>query len=101
MPAERRQHSRFQVFLHLKIQRAQTGSQPAEEEQTVAENLSRRGARVMTSMKVQRGEFLTVQEAGGSFRTRAEVRSVSIGRDGVSRLGLRFEREVPERLISS
>jgi hypothetical protein len=38
---------------------------------------------------------------GGSFRTRAEVRSVSIGRDGIARLGLRFDRDVPERLISS
>lgn len=100
-PGERRQHRRLQVFLNLKIQRAQTGAHPAQEEQTVAENLSRRGARVLTSMNVRQGEIVTVLEIGGSYRTRAEVRSVTLGRDRITRLGLLFHQEVPDRLIST
>lgn len=99
-PRERRQHPRLQLFLNLKIQRSQVGSAPAQEEQTVAENLSRRGARVPTSLPVAKGEIVTVQELGGSFRTRAEVKNVFIGPDRIPRLNLYFLTETPERLIS-
>jgi len=45
-----------------------------QEELTVADNVARGGARVMTSLAFTVGDILLLQEAGGGFATRAEVR---------------------------
>jgi hypothetical protein len=100
-PRERRKCSRLDLFLNLKLQRSQAGSLPAEEEQTVAENVGKKGARVMTSMTVSKGEVVVVQELGGPFRTRAEIKNIYIGKDNVPRLNLCFlDGEAPDRLVS-
>jgi hypothetical protein len=79
----------------------ETGSLGATTEQTVAEDLSKSGARVPTGLPVAKGDILWVEEAGGTFKTRAEVRNVFIGKDGVPRLNLRFlDHKIPDRLIS-
>ena len=52
------------------------------------------------SLPVFKGATLTVEEVGGEFKTRAEVRSVQIGKDGQPRLSLLFiDAPVPERLL--
>jgi len=98
-PKDRRLHRRFALFLNLKLQRsADDGS--TQEENTVAENLGKGGARVLTGMMVAKGDVVMVQELGGTFRTRAEVKNVYIGKDNVPRLNLRFlDGETPDRLI--
>jgi len=99
-PADRRVEPRFSVFLNLRLER-EAGRTGMLHEQTVAENLSRRGARVPTTLPVDKGEVLLLAELGGDFHCRAEVRNVYIGKDGVPRLNLRFlDAEVPDRLIS-
>jgi PilZ domain-containing protein len=98
--SERRAEPRFSVFLNLRLER-ETGLVGALEEQTVAENLSRRGAQVPTTLPVAKGEILNLAEIGGDFRCRAEVRNLYIGKDGIPRLNLRFlDAEIPDRLIS-
>lgn len=96
---ERRQFQRIEnIFLNLKLRR--TNGDAPQEEQTVAENLGKGGARVMTTMSVAKGEILLVEELGGNFRTRAEICNVYIGTDKVPRLNLRFlDAEPPDRLI--
>lgn len=100
-PPERRQHRRVEnVFLNLRLRRTKEGA--AEEEQTVAENLSKGGARVMTMLKVSKGEIVSVEEMRGDFRTRAEIRNVYVGKDNIPRLNLRFlDGEAPDRLVSA
>ena len=93
---ERRLHRRLDIFLNLRLRRT-TG----EQEQTVAENLSKGGARVMTSLAVSKGETIEVEEVGGDYRTQAEIRNVYIGADGIPRLNLRFVEQAPERLVSA
>jgi hypothetical protein len=67
----------------------------------VAENLGKGGARVLTSMPVVQGEIVLVEEVGGPFRTRAEIRNIFIGTDKVPRLNLKFlDGEAPDRLIA-
>lgn len=98
-PRDRRQQPRLEVFLNLKLRRANGGAGP-QEEQTVAENLSRRGARVKTSLAVSRGEVLELEELGGAFRTRVQIKNVYIGKDNVPRLNLCFlDAEAPDRLV--
>jgi hypothetical protein len=99
-PRERRAHQRLDVFLNLKLRRQDGGAVGAQEEKTVSENLSRRGARVLTSLAVARGEVLDVEELQGTFRSRAEIRNIYIGKDNIPRLNLCFlDADVPERLI--
>jgi hypothetical protein len=98
-PRERREHPRQDVFLNFKLKRSNGATGP-QEEKTVSENLSRRGARVLTSLAVARGEVLEIEELQGTFRTRAEIRNIYIGKDNIPRLNLRFlDADVPDRLI--
>jgi hypothetical protein len=69
-------------------------------EATVADNLGPGGARVKTSLSLARGDVVWVAEVGGPFRTRAEVRHVSVGRDGVARANVTFlDAQPSERML--
>ena len=83
---ERRSKRRSPLFLKLKLRRAA----PEEEERTILENFHGGGARVMTALTISEGELVTVEDVEGSFRTRAEVCGIFVGRDGIRRLNLRF-----------
>lgn len=89
----------FEVVLRLEADTAPGGV--AQEERSIAENVREHGADVKTmSLPVQKGSTLTVEEVGGDFRTRAEVRSILIGEDKHPRLTLFFiDEPVPERLL--
>ncbi len=102
-PKERRRFSRLDnAYQNLKLQRIDASGATLQEERTVAENLGKGGARVMTSMSVAKGEILLVEEMGGDFKTRAEIRNVYIGEDRVPRLNLAFlDIEAPDRLWSA
>jgi hypothetical protein len=100
-PADRRVEPRFQVFLNLKLQRPPDALGNLEEH-TVAENLSRHGVQVPTSLPVAKGEIVSIADLGGEFEMRAEVRNVFIGNDHVPRLNLRFlDGKIPDRLIAT
>lgn len=101
-PRERRRYSRLDgAYLNLKLQRIDASGATLQEERTVAENLGKGGARVMTSMAVAKGDVVRVEELGGDFRTRAEIRNIYIGEDRVPRLNLAFlDAEAPDRLVS-
>ena len=74
---------------------------PDRAEATVADNLGPGGACVKTSLSLARGDVVWVAEAGGPFRSRAEVRNVMAGRDGVGRANLMFlDGDTPERLLA-
>ena len=69
-------------------------------EATVAENMGPGGACVKTSLSLAKGDVVWVAEAGGPFRTRAEVRHVGLGRDGVPRLSVMFlDAQAPLRIL--
>ncbi len=99
-PKERRRFRRLDLFLNFRL-RAQEGA-PGPEEQTIAENVGKGGARVLTAMPRSKGEIITLEEIGGPFRTRAEIKNVYIGKDNVPRLNLQFlDGEAPDRLITA
>jgi len=94
---ERRRHQRHEIFLNLRVA---TTNGTSQEERTVAENLGKQGARVLTSLKVAKGDILMVEELNGTFRSRAAIRNIYVGRDRVPRLNLHFlDSEIPDRLI--
>ncbi len=101
--ADRRQSTRLDIFVNFVLRRVGTLGTVLQEERTIAENISRSGARVMTSMTtVGTGDVVQLQEIGGGFTTRAEVRNAYVGRDNIRRLNLRFvDGPAPDRLVKT
>ncbi len=99
-PKERRQLTRLEhARVNFRLQRlGMTGA--GAEERTVAENLGKGGARVMTSLALAKGEIVMVEELAGPFRTRAEICNVYMGEDRIPRLNLHFlDAQAPDRLV--
>ena len=100
VPQDRRGSRRMQLFVNFTIQQVDEWGAVLQEELTVADNVSGGGARMMTTLTFQVGDVILVQEAGGGFATRAEVRGVTQARPTIERLHLRFiDRQAPERLL--
>ena len=100
-PQDRRQTGRLEIFVNFVIRRVGTLGTVLQEERTIAENIGRGGARVLTSMtSLAIGDFIQVEEIGGDFKTRGEVRGSYMGKDNVRRLNLRFvDVLAPDRLV--
>jgi hypothetical protein len=72
----------------------------AASEQTVTENISRRGASVFTSLKVERGRFVRLRSARYSLAVLAIVRRTRRGEDNIDRLHLEFvDRQWPLEIL--
>jgi hypothetical protein len=89
-PKERRKHKRVDVFVNLRLLIVDPAGRTLREEQTVTENLSRGGVRVMTSLPLSKGEHVVVEDLARTFRASAQIASLFIGKDGVPRLNLQF-----------
>jgi hypothetical protein len=100
--SERRRVPRLDVYVNMRIRRLVDDGSSRREEQTIAENIGKGGARVLTSLGIAKGEIVEVQEVGGDFRARAEVRNAYVGQDHIPRLNLCFlDAEAPARLVQS
>jgi hypothetical protein len=100
VPHDRRDTPRVELFVNFTIQQVDEWGAVLQEELTVADNVSRGGARVMTTLKFQVGDVILLQEAGGGFATRAEIRGLTQTHPAAERLHLQFmDREAPERLL--
>ena len=100
VPHDRRSFPRMELFVNFTIQQVDEWGAVLQEELTVADNVGRGGARVMTTLVFGEGSVILLQEAGGGFATRAEVRGITRIQPGTDRLHLRFvDREAPERLL--
>ncbi len=88
--------TRLQMAVSVLIEVFDEQDRVAESEQTVTENLSRRGAAVWTTLKVERGRFVRVTSAEHGVTLLAAIRSRSVGADGIPRLHLEFvDRQWP------
>jgi hypothetical protein len=98
---ERRQVTRLDIFVNFVLRREGTLGTVLQEERTIAENVGRGGARVMTTMaSVAEGDVVSLEEVGGSFKTRAEVRGAYVGQDKIRRLNLSFlDSPAPDYLV--
>lgn len=100
VPKDRRDSARTELFVNFTVQLVDEWGVVLQEELTVADNVSRAGARVMTSLSFQVGDIVLLQEASGGFATRAEVRGISKAQPTIERLHLLFiDRQAPDRLL--
>ena len=100
-PADRRRVTRLDIFVNFVLRRVGTLGTMLQEERTIAENVGRGGARVMTTMtSLAPGDIVQLEEVGGPYKTRAEVRGAYVGKDGIRRLNLRFlDSPAPDYLV--
>jgi hypothetical protein len=99
-PDDRRGDPRAQIWVNFTIEQVDEFGAVLQEELTVADNVSRGGARMMTTLSFQSGDVILVQEAGGGFATRAEVRAITRVQPTTERLHLKFlDRKAPDRLL--
>jgi hypothetical protein len=98
-PGLRRHHL---VPLMLRVAAEHAPGAVERGERALAECVHLWAARVrISSLPVMKGAIVLVEEAGGSFRTRAEVRHIVIGADGDPRLDLVFlDAPAPTRLLT-
>jgi hypothetical protein len=97
---ERRKHPRYSLFMNFSLQQVDEWGAVLQEELTVADSLGKGGAEVPTTLDLAEGDVVILQETGGGFATRAEIRGVTRGADGVGRLHLKFiDRLIPDRLL--
>jgi len=59
-------------------------------EQTVTENISRRGAAIFTTLNVEHGQFVRVTSAPYTMDVMAAVRARVVGADNIARLHVEF-----------
>jgi hypothetical protein len=98
--SERRKHPRVELFVNFLLQQVDEFGVVLQEELTVADNLGKGGAHLITTLDFNKSDVVLLQEAGGGFATRAEVRDLVKGKDGNWRLHLKFmDRQAPERLL--
>jgi serine/threonine protein kinase len=100
-PVERRQVTRLDIPVTFVLRREGTLGTVLQEELTIAENVGRGGARVMTTMaSLGPGDVVHLAEVGGPFRTRAEVKGTYVGADHIRRLNLHFiDSPAPDYLV--
>ena len=101
-PKERRRAKRVDAYVNLKLRVVDAEGRTLREEQTVTENLSRAGLRVMTGLPVAKGERILVEDLAGTFQAPVEIRNLFIGKDGVPRLNLFFlNGGAPDALLAA
>jgi serine/threonine protein kinase len=98
---ERRVDTRLDIFVNFVLRRVGTLGTVLQEERTIAENVGNGGARVMTTMStLVPGDIVQLEEVGGPFKTKAEVRGAYVGKDNIRRLNLRFlDGQAPKHLV--
>ncbi|MDT5158849.1 MAG: hypothetical protein QOC99_1090 [Acidobacteriota bacterium] len=86
----RSKETRLQMALSVRIEVFDDGGVVCASEQTVTENISRRGASVWTTLKVERGRFVRLTSIETGLSVVAAIRAARPGPDGIPRLHLEF-----------
>ena len=88
--AARSTDTRLQMAVNLRIEVFDADGRVVASEDTVTENISRRGAAVWTMLTVARGRFVRVSSADTGLAAMAVVRASRTGPDGIPRLHIEF-----------
>jgi len=82
--------TRLQMAVNFRIEVFDAEGRVVASEETVTENISRRGAAVWTTLKVARGRFVRVSSVETGMSLMAVVRGSRAGPDGIPRLHMEF-----------
>ncbi len=87
---EPRPETRHAMAIEVSVEVFDDKGQVTVSEQTVTENISRRGAAVFTSLEVARGRFVRLTSSRYQISVVAAVRARRLGPDNIPRLHLEF-----------
>jgi hypothetical protein len=87
---ERRADTRHSIAADLFVELFDEKNEVTESEETVTENLSKRGATAFTTLQIPAGRFVRLRSEQYKVTLYGVVRSTSIGTDGISRIHLEF-----------
>ena len=92
----RSEQTRLQVAVGVRVELFDTEGRVSASEETVTENISRRGAAVWTTLKAERGRIVRLTNIETGLSLIAAVRGARTGPDGIPRLHLEFiDRQWP------
>lgn len=89
-PQSRTQETRLHMPNEVIVEVLNEAGQVAAREETVTENISRRGAAVYTTLEVEPGRFVRMTSTRHSLTVAAAVRACRVGADNIKRLHLEF-----------
>ncbi|MFL6334607.1 MAG: hypothetical protein ACJ754_14940 [Pyrinomonadaceae bacterium] len=93
---KRSEMTRLQMALNVRLEVFDSEGRVMASEQTVTENISRRGAAVWTTLQVERGRLVRLTSTETGLSVVAAVRAARTGADGIPRLHLEFiDRQWP------
>ena len=97
--SEERHEMGIDIIIHILDDRGRI----VDTEKTVTENLSRRGARLLTLTSLDVGDTITVATVDNTFHSRAIVRGAYLGPDRIRRINIEFmdEKWQDEWLVNS
>ena len=94
--SQRSEQTRLQMAVNVRLEVFDAEGRVTASEQTVTENISRRGAAVWTTLQVERGRFVRLTSTETGLSVVAAVRAARTGPDGIPRLHLEFiDRQWP------
>ena len=89
-PQNRRNDSRLEIPVELTLQVLNDFGNVVATETTVTENISKGGARLMTSQEVRSGDIVHVKAVREDFESRAVVKNAYMSNDRVRRINIQF-----------
>jgi len=96
LTAEHRYETRHRIAVDLFVEVLDERNEVVQSEETVTENLSKKGATAFTTLEIPAGRFVRVKSERYQVSLYGVVRSTSKGADGISRIHLEFlDREWP------
>lgn len=87
---ERRDEPRYQIPIEVFLEVLDTSGQVVEAENTVTEDISRRGTAVFTTFKLAKGQFVRLTSQQYQISITAVVRASFTKSDNFTRIGLEF-----------
>jgi len=92
----RSEKTRLQMAVSVRVEAFDEEGRVSASEETVTENISRHGAAIWTTLKVERGRFVRLTNTETGLSIIAAVRAARTGPDGIPRLHLEFmDKEWP------
>jgi len=94
--SDQRIHTRHNIPVDMKVEVIDEKGSVGDSEQTVTENICRRGAALFTTLQIPIGRFIQLTSAQYGITLFAAVRARSTGADGIPRIHVEFiDKEWP------
>jgi PilZ domain len=94
--ADQRAYTRHNIAVDMRIEIVDEKGNLIEQEQTVTENISAKGATLFTTLEIPSGRFIRLTSEQYRITVHAAIRSRSKGADGVPRIHVEFvDKEWP------